>query len=103
MSEMSEMIERVARAICVANGEDDDDTYATSATGSPIWRYYESHAIAAITAMREPTGEMIDGGAESLWTLRGPDLNGQPSKCWRAMINAALRDDASASSEPSAP
>lgn len=49
-------------------------------------------ASAAIAAMREPSGAMKDAGAESLWPETGPSLNGQPSLCWLAMIDAALAE-----------
>lgn len=67
---MSEMVEKVARAICRASGE---DPYA-----------WDSIARAAIEAMREPSEAMVavcfsDGDA-------GP--------IWRDMINAALAEPA---------
>lgn len=46
---------------------------------------------AAIAAMREPTGEMINAGADTfLFDAGKPDISGQPTKTWQAMINTAL-------------
>jgi hypothetical protein len=65
---MSNMIERVARALFVDAAGDEptvgpDDL---TATGLPGWRLYEDAARAAIAAMHEPT------------------------EAWQAMIDAAL-------------
>lgn len=49
----------------------------------------------ALKALYWPTGEMIDAGAESFgcnpWD--NPDLVGQPTKCWQAMLDALLEED----------
>lgn len=92
---MSEMVERVARAVCKANGTDpDNDDFPPC-----DWRNYVPEANAAIAAMREPTGAMIDAGANSygvptpaIGSLPLSVLNGQPSKAWKTMIDEALRD-----------
>lgn len=57
---MSEMIERVARAICDASHDNPD----------PDWRAYEHLARAAIEAMREPTEAMSSAGARGRSALR---------------------------------
>ena len=78
---MSEMVERVAQAIC---GDDNPANILT---------IHRIRARAAIEAMREPTGLMKDAGAES-FEFGSDDcasLNGQPSKAWRAMIDEALK------------
>lgn len=51
MEEMSEMVERVAKAICEASGGDDG--------------VYRAEAVAAIEAMRVPTEAMIDGADDA--------------------------------------
>jgi hypothetical protein len=68
---MSEsMIERVARAICRANGRDPDRLEPGDApgidgqlpNGDPahfVWKHYMDEARAAIEALREPTDDMI--------------------------------------------
>jgi len=70
---MSDMIERVARAIATEHrGTHNVDK---------AWDYYRNEAIAAIAAMREPTKEMIDA-----W-IRAP---GAIKMGWQAMVDAAL-------------
>lgn len=89
---MESMIERVARAICTANGGDpDSDDHR-----QPTWRDYVPEARAAIEAMREPSRVMIKAGRKS------PDVRGGTSDCdvspfpnntitrYQAMIDAAL-------------
>lgn len=74
---MNEMIDRVARALCEAEGDRDE-----------LWDAYLEPARAAIEAMREPTKEMLFAG--DLHCTYG-------CKCWSgdiypAMIDAALED-----------
>ena len=85
---MSEMVERVAKAILdhVPQGY---GMYQNEA---------EEYARAAIAAMREPTGEMKDAGADSygvpapaIGSLPLSVINGQPTKAWQAMIDEALK------------
>ncbi len=52
---MTEMIERVARALCVQDGRDPD---AQGWKNTAIWQAYTGEAKAAIEAMGEPTQEM---------------------------------------------
>jgi hypothetical protein len=72
MSEQT-MIERVARALCKA-----DDRF-----DGAMWRTYTDHASAAIEAMREPTPSMTSAGMHAYSTSK---------HIWRAMIDAALRE-----------
>ncbi len=92
---MSEMIERVARAMYHraamevvkdlpnADREMDGWTLLLSETSREVWR---DSVRAAIAAMREPTEEMKDAG---------DDLMDDTVECshnvWNAMIDAALR------------
>lgn len=77
---MSEMIERVARALCAAESYDPDAdrrlspgymglTDIATATNEPStyvrWRLYVPRARAAIEAMREPTEGCILAGARA--------------------------------------
>jgi hypothetical protein len=91
---MSEMIERVARAMM------EQDALGATADGPGIhrggWRAYEGMARAAIAAEREPTEAMVTGGEVAMfewrpkpesWTL---DMT---REAWRAMIDAALKSD----------
>lgn len=88
---MSEMIERVAKAILATTGEPTMwDHYAPGTQ-----EHYRSMARAAIEAMREPTAAMIEVGDASVdldWSLEpGEGLDGvDVTPAWRAMIDAAL-------------
>lgn len=79
---MSEMVERVARAIAEAR----------FGIGCPVDGDDRIAARAAIEAMREPTDAMVDAayGRERTGTERGN---------WRAMIDAALTETQAGSSE----
>ena len=88
---MSEMVERVARAICVKNCEDPDEaSYGFLGTGDPksfAWRGYIPHAIAALAALREPTEEMVRAAYDQ--TMNG--IGSMPRAYWQAMIDEALK------------
>lgn len=113
MPKSPEMVERVAAAIFDA---------ALERTGR-IWpRWTDSEgcadlrddaralALAAIAALETPSGNMVDAGAASFglpnsFSVSLPDvpndlaefainaLDGQPTRCWRAMIVSALNDE----------
>jgi len=68
---MTEMIERVAQAIC------GDDNPAN------VLAIHRTRAQAAIEAMREPTQAMSDAAAERPGQMSYADV-------WQAMIGAAL-------------
>ncbi|MBR2268746.1 hypothetical protein [Sphingobium sp.] len=81
---MSEMIERVAKAIY----EEDDPWHKAwpwpnlnESQGSP--EPYRRIAAAAIKAMREPSEAMIEAGQQTDETITAVDV-------YRAMIDAAL-------------
>lgn len=80
---MSEMVERVARAIYF-RGDDQGDT---AWHHCQLWHrdVAREQARAAIEAMREPTEAMVKAayGRERTGTERGN---------WRAMIDAALKE-----------
>ena len=86
---MSEMIEKVARAIAA---EDIHLAAAFSGVGSVNAQHYERKiafqmARAAIEAMREPTEAMIDKGA----VAEGDgNLAVEAQNIWQAMIDGAL-------------
>ena len=89
----TDMIERVARAICCPDGCDGD-----TGSGKPCDIRREdstsmTQARAAIEAMREPTPEMrINGGIA--WVNALPDSEtyvDTADACWKAMINEALK------------
>ena len=75
---MSEMTERVARALSGADEPDGIEWYGQNP------RYWTSLARAAIEAMREPSEAMINAAPD----LR--DVDFYPTDVWRAMVEAAL-------------
>lgn len=84
---MSEMVEKVARGICVARGLDPDNGVIHGGKRYPAaWMANVAPARAAIEAMREPTREMILAGVHD---IPGGAASGVP--VWRAMIDAALQ------------
>ena len=93
------MVERVAKAICQADGGSPEEVvHVRPGVTYRLWAEYEQKARAAIAAMREPTGEMVDAGAASygvptpaIGSLPLSVIDGQPTKAWRAMIDEALR------------
>lgn len=80
-----DMVERVARAICKAEGFDPNSTETTEAS---YWTTWEKHARAAIAAMREPTDgmELAAYAAERA----SPSSNLPYGIAYSAMIDAAL-------------
>jgi hypothetical protein len=50
-----------------------------------------------IEALREPSGDMIDAGAESFEFREDfkPSLDGHPTKAWQAMCDAILKEGVS--------
>lgn len=91
-----DMIERVARAMCAANGtiwggprgEDDPDFLLTKI-------YHMNMARAAIEAMRDPTPKMIGAAGKALSPGRRPteawvSVNAKHGIRYRAMIDEAL-------------
>lgn len=86
---MSEMIERVARALARSNG---DGAY---------WHAYLRQALAAIEAMHEPTEAMFMAGSNAepydragTSRMHGRRIGDLPARdCWRLMIERALKSD----------
>lgn len=80
---MSEMIDRVAKAICRAEiGSIGPYGFDLEETGQQSAAHWRSLARAAIAAMREPTQVMLDAG----W-----DSRSVPRYCWENMIDEALK------------
>lgn len=87
---MSEMVEKVARAICKSVGlhEDAPARNYGALNDFPMWKTYERDAIAAIKAMAEPTETMIKSTEVDV-DIQGPVyLRGKAA--YQAMIKAAL-------------
>jgi hypothetical protein len=85
---MSEMIERVARSLCISAGDDPEGHTGRRGllAGSPYWHVYRKDAIAAIEAMRSPTDQMVAVGAKE----SGEDSDAVAIGAWQGMIDSAL-------------
>lgn len=88
---MTDMIEKVARALAIADDKDPDAPawvrYPGPETFGICWRdQYEDKAKAAIEAMREPTDEMVAAAATS------PTLQLAAMAIWQAMIDSILSE-----------
>lgn len=94
---MSEMVERVARAICEKNCENPDEpsyAFLTDKVTGHAWEGYIPHARAVIEAMREPTFLMTTKAykAPIEQLALGPHLGHDGAKTlWQAMIDEALK------------
>lgn len=80
---MTEMEERVARALCAL--EDDPDRIH-SFTGEPMWKRHVTEASTAFKVLRLPTREMLEA-ADAAGSPESPAL---PHEVWPAMIDAAI-------------
>lgn len=89
---MTTMIEKVAMAICAADGYPWDHAANEPTAGRPHEPFYMEHARAALQALMEPTEAMEDAvaGLDIYWSYRGDDTPGGPRDAWRAMLTAAL-------------
>lgn len=86
---MSEMIERVARALASHHWYmSGNDPEKEGAVIDRRWRNFEPQARAAIEAMCEPTEAMLASGSRSIFHS---DKDWESNACWRAMIDAALK------------
>lgn len=79
---MSEMVERVARAICDSGAMDSDRTYPEIIEDARV------AAKAAIAAMHEPTDAMVNAPPRP--TLANCDEH-HYAVAWQAMIDEALK------------
>lgn len=89
------MRERIARAICVANGldPDEDDNNVADGLFFPNWTMFEASARAAISALAEPTPEMIEAGMNAILEDDGTnisDLSEDEIKSGRDGMRAAI-------------
>lgn len=90
---MTVLREAVARAICLANGHDPDDTKGVACVRPPMWTVYGVDADAAIAtvfaALREPTEEMLRAGAAA---VRDFYSEAGPYPRTKAMLRAMLAE-----------
>jgi hypothetical protein len=91
------MRERVARAVSAPEIWDDDKIRVFGIRFAEEMRLSAfKTADAALAALRDPTGAMIDAGAKTygvhdtaIGSLPLSTIDGQPSKAWQVMIDAA--------------
>lgn len=86
---MSEMIERVAKALAVADGMHPEAT-SNDEDETPIWELYVISARSAIEAMRIPTEAMETALARSAWQSGS---GRKPAQVISDVIDAALSED----------
>ncbi len=88
---MNEMIERVAKAL--ADNARIRLGYTDSNYAEYNWEKFSSDAIAAISAMREPTHKMAGVGDDMAFCAMGSPSNWSSCarEAWRAMIDEALK------------
>lgn len=92
---MTDMIEKVARAICVCGGDDPDET-GKDVHGVPIvaWEMWGEEARAALLAIREPTEKMVHAGSFEIMEHNGNHYCPDPETmrlAFQAMISDALK------------
>lgn len=86
---MSEMVERVARAICRSNCSPRMSRDHIECQVENAWDMWIPEARAAIEAMREPTSDMVIVGFNRAKPYLGTETMRQS---YRAMIQASLGD-----------
>lgn len=91
---MSEIVERVARAIYYSRrgGGGNWDVLLQQRDGQQIADDWRAMARAAIKAVREPNMAMVDAMCETVGENRDP---GPTAAAWYAMIDAALSEPGS--------
>lgn len=97
---MSEIIERVARAMAEADGwtwsgphSQMVDEYASGQSGSRARNWWRTAARAAIKAMREPTPLMCGFGMSPLSDALDEGRAPSTRVIWQAMIDTALGEE----------
>lgn len=94
---MSEMVERVARAMCnqYLKRLHDNET-RREAVVEYEWHEWEGEAIAVIKAMRDPTARMTEAGLAAAWNEINADIGTVEIQTaigrtvWHYMIDAAI-------------
>ena len=101
---MTDMIERVARALCEANESEvpglrlSPDTIVSvgRGAGEPYWKLFIPHARAAIEAMRDVDAvgpQMLAAGKQALYGCSEDPEVEDARRCFQAMVDAALPKD----------
>lgn len=85
---MSDMVDRVAKALSIADGMH-PDACSNDEAEIPMWTLYVDDARAAIEAMREPTKAMLD---ELDLANRGWGTTDHSREIWQSVIDIALKE-----------
>ena len=91
---MTDIIERVARALCVSDATPPDRPVSFE-DNTPLWELHKKAARAAIAAMRDCTPAMLDAGSAAHPAggyVRETLLTDIIEAEWRAMVDAALEE-----------
>jgi hypothetical protein len=95
---MTSPLERAARALCLADGLDPDRKFKSSdwsegtAPHEFAWHEYLPKARAVLTAIREPSGEMLGEVHDTLlYAVKGEELD-TARTVWDRMIDMALEE-----------
>ena len=93
---MTDMVERVARALCLSGLNAPDDQYPIGFKERYVnkhWGVFYGDAITAIKAMREPTEhECIDEHGSDRWGWTC-GVCGGPKENWERIIDSALKEN----------
>jgi hypothetical protein len=90
---MSEMVDKIARALCIQAGEIPDLPTPYNPNADFVWQFYRGSARAAIEAMRAPHSEMIEAGLNcDAWANAEGNAVEMLSATFSAMIDAALKE-----------
>jgi len=86
------VIEKAARALCQAQGQDD----AALVDGTPAWRAYVPQVMTVLAAIHEPSDVMKEAGAEIVRHVGEGESDyahqSDAANIWRFMIDAMRRD-----------
>lgn len=101
---MNELVERLAKTLCALDCERLARTEGRSgllcsrgrrAGCGDDWQAFEGWAHDVLRAAREPTDAMVAAGRDAANTDGNADLGrigaAEAAKCWRAMVDEALR------------
>ena len=94
---MSEMVERVAKAMCLSTLNGPHDNYKPGFKDQFLeknWKLFTDRARVAISAMYDLTDEMIVAGDNEFYEWMSPDRTWTKDLVkvgWKAMIDTALK------------
>jgi hypothetical protein len=81
-------IEKAARALCRAHGDDEDQL----SDGAPRWTAYLPHLMAVVDALHEPDTVMKDAGSEIIRHVGEEEseagYRSDTANVWRFMVDA---------------